>query len=51
MKLLYFPQIKAVHTAQHNNRKIFSKHFFMALNQCVEVYTKQAYQAFCEFFY
>ncbi|WP_264227927.1 galactosyltransferase-related protein [Pantoea ananatis] len=35
MKLLYFPQIKAVHTAQHNNRKIFSKHFLWHLTSAL----------------
>lgn len=27
-KLLYVPQVKAVHLAQHQNKKIFSRHFF-----------------------
>ncbi|MFB4356461.1 glycosyltransferase family 2 protein [Pantoea sp. BS_4] len=35
MKLLYFPQIKALHMAQHNNRKIFSKHFLWHLTSAL----------------
>jgi len=31
LKLIYFPQISAVHLAAHNNRKISSKHFLWYL--------------------
>ena len=31
-KLIFFPQIKAVHYAQHANRSILSKHFFWHIN-------------------
>ncbi|MCE9686735.1 glycosyltransferase family 2 protein [Shewanella sp. AS16] len=27
-RVKYFPGVKAIHYAQHNNRKLFSKHFF-----------------------
>jgi len=30
-KLIYFPDIKAIHFAKHNNRRILSRHFFWHL--------------------
>jgi N-acetylglucosaminyl-diphospho-decaprenol L-rhamnosyltransferase len=35
MKVMYFPNIKAVHIGMHENRNLFSKHFCWYLRGCI----------------
>ncbi|MFG0729876.1 glycosyltransferase family protein [Photobacterium damselae] len=36
VKLLYYPDLKAIHLAQHNNRKILSKHMFWHITSALK---------------
>lgn len=40
-KVRYYPFIKAIHLAQHANRRIFSKHFFWHLSSAIRFIAKK----------
>jgi GT2 family glycosyltransferase len=44
--ILYFQDIKAVHLAQHSNRRVFSKHFFWHLKSIARFLLKFTFPKF-----